>query len=330
MTARSSRGAAATATLVALAAVPLAPAGPAAAASGRCAPGTGVTVVLDYGPIGGGVVIGCDPDGAGRPAAQVVEAAGFDLDYVSSQPGFVCRVEGRPSQDEGEDCGDTPPGNAYWGLFWSDADPASWVYSSEGVGSLDVPEGGSIGWRFQDGGDRENPSAPPNPEKKTPSPQPTKNPSPQPSKPPKAADPTPTPTPSASAPPGTEGSSPAPEAAPGGQKERRPGTAGSRDGDQGGKGTGSDKGKGDKSKADKGENGKNGKNGKDGKGRNAEKDAEAGLEEDVDTTTDAAIEPASDEPLTDDGSSTVLTLVAGGAVLLLVGAAGVIAWRRRV
>ena len=289
-----------------------------------------MTVVVDYGPLGGGVVIGCDPDGAGKSASQVVEDAGFDLAYVSSQPGFVCRVEGRPRQDEGEDCGDVPPGDAYWGLFWSDADPASWVYASEGVGSLDVPEGGSIGWRFQDGGDRENPSAPPNPAKKTPSPQPTKDPSPQPSKPPKATDPTPTPTPSASVPPGTEGSSPAPETAPDGQKERRPGSTGSRDGDQGGKGK-DDKGKADKGKPDKdkADKDKGSKDGKRDKGK-PEKDEEAGPEEDVDTTTDAAIEPASDVPLSDDGSSAVLTLVAGGAVLLLVGAAGVIAWRRRI
>jgi hypothetical protein len=303
-------------------------ASPSAAASGRCAPGTGVTVVVDYGPLGGGTVIGCDPDGGGKPASEVVQGAGFSLQGVNNQPQFVCRVNGKPgtSGTWAEDCGDVPPADAYWGLFWSDADPASWVYSSEGVGSLEVPEGGSIGWRFQDGGARENPSAPPNPEKKSPSPQPTKSPTPQPSKPPKATSPTPTPTPSASVPPGTQGSSPAPEAAPDGPDERRPGGTGS--------GTAEDeKGdKGDKREegADKGDRDKGAKDDR----RKAEKDkgdqdAEP-VAEPSESPVDASLQPASDEPLADEGSSAVLTLVAGGAVLLLVGAAGVIAWRRRV
>ena len=46
-------------------AVAVVPAAPASAADGRCPRGTGVTVVVDFGPLGGGVQIGCDPDGGG-------------------------------------------------------------------------------------------------------------------------------------------------------------------------------------------------------------------------------------------------------------------------
>jgi hypothetical protein len=305
---RGLAGAAATlaATLVALGLT--APAS--VAAGGRCAPGTGVTVVVDYGALGGGVVIACVPDGGGKSAAEVVTDAGFDLAYVSSQPGFVCRIDGRPGEAD-EDCGDTPPADAYWGLFWSDADPATWAYSSEGAGSLDVPAGGSIGWRFQDGGDREDPGAPPTGKAKTPSPQPTK--SPQPAGASDAASPSPTPTPQASVPPGAGGSAtdtPGEKANP---EADKPGPKAS--GDKGDKAGDDTEGKG------KGE-------GKDKQPPDKAHPEQAAAPEPSPSV--AALSPASGEPLSDDDdSSAPLTLVAGAAVLLLASTAGVIAWRRR-
>jgi hypothetical protein len=133
--------------------------GPAHAQSGRCAPGTGVTVVVDYGPLGGGTQVGCDPGGAGQPASQVVPAAGFSLTFVNGEP-FVCRIDGKPGSSA-EGCQRTPPADAYWGLFWSDGTSGTWTYASVGVGSLKVPAGGFIGWRFQDGSARANPGTAP-------------------------------------------------------------------------------------------------------------------------------------------------------------------------
>lgn len=283
------------------------------AASGRCPAGTGVTVVVDYGPLRDGVGLGCDPDGAGKAASEVVPAAGFPLTYVSGEP-FVCRISGLPDSSQ-ESCARTPPEDAYWALFWSDGKSGTWNYSSSGVASLEVPEGGSIGWRFQDGGARENPGAPPTAPKKEPSPPPISNPSPEPSKPPKAADPTPTPTPSASVPPGTVGSgaTPGEQANPGGPRKQPAGKPGG------------EQGKGD-------DGGKGGNAGKGGKKEKQPKD-KANPQQAADPSespTVAALEPASGEPYADDGSSAALTIVAGGAVLLLAGAAGVIGWRRRV
>jgi hypothetical protein len=81
------------------------------------------------------------------------------MSYVSGEP-FVCRIQGRPDSSS-EDCNGTPPANAYWGLFSSDGKPATWSYSSRGVSSLKVPAGGSIGWRFQNGGSLDRPGAAP-------------------------------------------------------------------------------------------------------------------------------------------------------------------------
>jgi len=293
-------------------------ASPSAASAGRCPRGTGVTVVVDYGPLGGGVVTACDPDGAGRSATEVMGRTGFDLTYVNNQPGFVCRIDGKPDASQ-ESCANTPPADAYWGLFSSDGDPATWAYSNEGAGSLDVPEGGSIGWRFEDGGTREDPGAPPTAAASTPSPSPspsphqTRNPSspsPAPSDTAEPPKPTPTPTPSASVPPGTKGSNPSPsEGAGAGSGGERPHPADHQE-----------------------------KQNKQDKGKHDTKGHHHGGGEPVDVSATpspspspaVALSPASGKPLThDDGSSSALTLVAGGAVLVLAGAAGVIAWRRR-
>ena len=157
---------------------------PAQAAGGRCAEGTGVTVVVDPGPLGGGIGVGCVPGGAGQPGSQVVPAAGFPLTYVSGAP-FVCRIGGSPGADT-EDCSGTPPADAYWGLFWSDGDPATWTYASVGITGLEVPEGGSIGWRWQDGGARDLPGAAPTAE--PPADEPSQEPSQEPDDPDEPSD----------------------------------------------------------------------------------------------------------------------------------------------
>lgn len=273
---------------------------------------------MDFGPLGGGTDIGCDPNGAGAPASEVVPAAGFPLTYAAGDP-FVCRISGLPGESD-ESCARTPPADAYWALYWSDGTSSQWSYSSSGVAGLEVPAGGSIGWRFQDGGNRENPSAPPTAAKPSPSPQPSSSPSPKPSKPPKSAQPTSTstPTPSASAPERTGGSSPSAGADPETPAAQSPtGPRGDRPG-------------GDQEKAgerpDKGDKGDKGQRTKDKKLRDAKVEPSPVPSE---SPSVAALEPASDEPLAEEESSLGLTLAAGAAVLVLGGSAGVIAWRRR-
>jgi len=154
---------------------------PAAAAGGRCTGGHGVTVVVDFGPLGGGTRIACDPDGGGESARTVMEHAGFDVDWVRTDPGFVCAIESRPDPDSS--CGRVPPGDAYWALFWSEGS-SKWTYSSYGAGGTEVSDGGSIGWRFQNGGARDDPgAAPTSTSSSTPTPTPTPTPSPTPHQP---------------------------------------------------------------------------------------------------------------------------------------------------
>lgn len=183
----------------------------AVAASGYCPRGAGATVVVDRGSLGGGTSIGCDPAGANTSASTVVPRVGFPITYVARQPGFVCRVAGLPDASR-ETCGSTPPSTAYWGLFWSDGRSGTWTYASVGVGSLRVPAGGFIGWRFQDGGARSAPSvAPVSPRAAAPSPRPKPSPSPSPTRRASAA-PKPTSAPPATRKPPAPTSSPKPPA----------------------------------------------------------------------------------------------------------------------
>lgn len=158
------RTAARVAVALALAAAVLLPGLPARAAG--CA---GVTAVVDFGALGGGVQEKCVADGAGRPAWDVFDDAGFTLTEVQQYPGAVCRVLGKPANDP---CYRMPPANAYWGLFWSDG--GGWVYSTKGARSLTVPAGGSVGLAWQNSTARRAPGA--SPATSSPSPTPTKAP----------------------------------------------------------------------------------------------------------------------------------------------------------
>ena len=136
------------ATLLGVAAGPAALSAPAHAAA--CTGGTGVTVVV-------GSSVGCDANGGG-PAASNFADAGHQLRYASGAPGFVCRVDGAPASDP---CVEASPVDAYWGLFWSDGKKGTWTYSSLGVTSLKVPQGGSVAFVFQDSSSRTWPSVKP-------------------------------------------------------------------------------------------------------------------------------------------------------------------------
>lgn len=134
------------------------PAAPAAAAG--CASADGVTVVVDFHELGGGVQTACVADGGGQTASQLFPAAGFPLDYVQRQPGFVCRVSGEPADSS---CANTPPADAYWALYWSDGKSGRWAYATSGAGGQHVPDGGYVGFSWQGSDDSAPPGASPAP-----------------------------------------------------------------------------------------------------------------------------------------------------------------------
>lgn len=116
--------------------------GTAVAQGGPCADDEGVTVVVDPNEIGGPDQVACAPDGG--VAAELFAEAGVTLEYQPGLQDFVCRVDGDPV--------DRPctEGDSYWSLWW--AEPSGeWVYSSLGVRSLEVPDGGSLGFAWHEG-----------------------------------------------------------------------------------------------------------------------------------------------------------------------------------
>lgn len=130
-------------------------AAPAAAAA--CSTASGISVVVDFKELGGGVTAGCDGD-AGGPASQNFADAGYQLSYSQApgMNGFVCKVQGKPADG---DCAQT---DSFWSLWWSDGKSGDWVFSSRGVGSLNVPEGGYVAFAWhQGGGDAQPPAAVP-------------------------------------------------------------------------------------------------------------------------------------------------------------------------
>jgi hypothetical protein len=150
-------------------------AGPPAAATGSS--DSGVSVVVDFSKVGGGVVTTCVEGGGGDSAAQLLEVD-HALTRDQAYPGVVCKIDGAPADAE---CRNMPPANAYWGLFWSDGH-GGWKYSSQGVDSLDVPAGGSVGMAWQDGGTNDVPgAAPPQHSSSQPSSSPSSQPSSSPS-----------------------------------------------------------------------------------------------------------------------------------------------------
>lgn len=146
----------------------------------ECAGSGGVTVVVDFHQLGGGVETGCDT-AEGHTAAQNFTSTGFPLDYVQQTPGFVCRVSGKPASDP---CVRTPPATAYWSLWWSDGRSGTWSYSTVGAGSLKVPEGGYVAFSWQGQAGRALPGVSPTP-RRTPEPAPAPSSTPSPDKSPK-------------------------------------------------------------------------------------------------------------------------------------------------
>lgn len=135
------------AVLVAFTAVPT-PAGPvaeagvagsAAGAAAACVGTSGVTVVVDFGVLGG-VQVGC---AAGDPASGLaaLSGGGFGYTFAPRQQGLVCTINGRPDPCNGA------PTDAYWS-YWHAQPGGSWTYSSIGAGSYNPAPGSVEGWSF--------------------------------------------------------------------------------------------------------------------------------------------------------------------------------------
>ncbi len=124
---------------------------------GFCRDDSGVTVVVDFGKLGGGVVVRCAPRGSGT-GLDALKGAGFQIAGVQRWgESFICRIENRPSAKEKvpvagnpdyrERCVDTPPASGYWS-YWHASNGGRWEYSQWGVKNRTVIPGGFEGWSF--------------------------------------------------------------------------------------------------------------------------------------------------------------------------------------
>ncbi len=130
----------------------------AAGYDGYCRDANGVTVVVDFQALGGGIVIRCAPTASGGTGLSALQDAGVGYEGVRRWgDAFICRMYGRPAAGDDlgvtgrpgyrEQCIDTPPPSAYWG-YWYAADGGSWQYSQYGVKNRRVVAGGFEGWSF--------------------------------------------------------------------------------------------------------------------------------------------------------------------------------------
>ena len=163
-------------------------AGPAPAAeAAACSGSTGVTVVVDFGPLGG-VQTGCAAGNPGNGLAAL-SGAGHGYTFVPRQPGLVCQVDARPSPCNGA------PTTAYWS-YWHASRGGSWRYSTLGAGGYDPAPGTVEGWAF--GAGRQPGIAPP--AAAPPPPRPAPKPTTKPAQPPVAPGPPGTAAPGGGAP----------------------------------------------------------------------------------------------------------------------------------
>jgi hypothetical protein len=136
------------------------------AASSEC---SGVRVVVDYGLLADNPEASCvDVPDSGDLASNVLRSAGYVTEGTDTYGDLVvCRVNGLPSPTEpfdvsGEDpyvetCADMPPAFAYWALWQKGSSDDAWDYAQEGVGTLQLMPGMSIGLVFSTGGDTPTP-----------------------------------------------------------------------------------------------------------------------------------------------------------------------------
>jgi hypothetical protein len=185
---------------------------------GACPTSSGVTVVVDFGAFGGAAVTRCVPVVPGTGLAALADA-GFAVTPVTTQPAFVCRIDGLPDASS-ETCATTPPAGASWS-YWTAQRGGSWRYSPVGAAASRPAAGSVEGWAFMTGGAPTPPGVQPPPlTSPTPRPAPPATPKPTavPTVRPAAATPPPSaaavatssPTPTASVEPSSAPSTPEP------------------------------------------------------------------------------------------------------------------------
>lgn len=114
-------------------------------ANRECDNAQDVTVVVDFGHLGGGVNVRCAPQGADgiKNGFDALEHA--NISYEQSG-GFLCRIAGKP---ESADCTSRPGSGPYWGYYYARRGE-DWKYSNQGASARKPPPGSFEGWAYTD------------------------------------------------------------------------------------------------------------------------------------------------------------------------------------
>ncbi len=119
-----------------------------AVADGACADAE-ITVIVEFGALGADGIDACAPAG---PVADALDALGISTEgTVDYGDQVVCRVDDLPAPDV-ESCA-TLPSDAYWAMWVKSAPDAEWGYAEEGVATLELAGGQSLGLVYTEGTD---------------------------------------------------------------------------------------------------------------------------------------------------------------------------------
>lgn len=129
----------------------------------------GIGVVVDFGTLDADGASECvDVDGATAATAALDEADVTTEGSVEWGDAIVCRVNDRPGPDETvevageapfvESCQSMPPAYAYWALWVKSAADAEWEYAQEGLNTLELEPGQSVGLVYTTGTETPTPA----------------------------------------------------------------------------------------------------------------------------------------------------------------------------
>jgi hypothetical protein len=135
-------------------------------ADGSC---DGVVVEVNFGELGERIKSCVAVNGTTEVAKNLFGQAGVNIEGTRVYgDAVVCRVNGVPSKTEPiivegeephvESCDEFPPAFAYWALWVKDSDDDEWDYATEGVSSLQLSKGQSVGLALTLGGNVVTPS----------------------------------------------------------------------------------------------------------------------------------------------------------------------------
>jgi hypothetical protein len=131
-----------------------------AAALAGCATATPATTTAPSGSASAPAAVGCtDSDvtvvvdfGSAGAASATLKQAGLTTEGTADYGDqVVCRVNDEPSKAD-ESCA-TLPSAAYWALWVKSAPDAEWEYAQEGVNTLQLAAGESVGLVYTEGSD---------------------------------------------------------------------------------------------------------------------------------------------------------------------------------